>query len=51
VDHELARIKDLAARARDMARMTLHRKDKSTLLNIAENYEREAAEIVAKQGS
>jgi hypothetical protein len=48
VNDNLTRIKDLAARARQMARWTLNRNDKSALINLAEKYDQEAAEIEAR---
>ena len=47
VNDKLTRIKDLAARARQMARWTLNRKDKVALLDLADKYDQEAAAIVA----
>ena len=46
---ELARCKDLAARARQMAKLALRQNEARTLLSIAEDYERLAAEIEAKK--
>ncbi|HEY5459621.1 MAG TPA: hypothetical protein VIJ81_09155 [Sphingomicrobium sp.] len=45
---DLPRIKDLAKRAREMARWALNRKDKISLLKLADNYDREVAAIIAK---
>ena len=47
MNDKLTRIKDLAARARQMARWTLNRKDKVALLDLADKYDQEAAAIVA----
>ena len=48
MNDDLPRIKDLAARARAMARGALNRKDKIGLLKLADNYDREIAAIIAK---
>lgn len=47
VEDELARCKDLASRAREMARHTRSERTKTTLLSIARDYERLIAVIEA----
>lgn len=51
MEDELARCKDLAARARAMAKLALREADHFTLLSIAKDYERRAAEIEARSDS
>ena len=40
MDDELARCKDLASRAREMAKYALNERTRETLLSIADDYER-----------
>lgn len=44
---ELARCKAMAARAREMARHAYNKRTRTTLLTIAEDYERLVAELEA----
>ena len=47
VEDELARCKDLASRAREMAKHALNERARATLLSIAQDYERLIAAIEA----
>ena len=49
VDDELARCKDLASRAREMAKHALNERTRATLLSIAEDHERIVAAIEAER--
>lgn len=49
MDEELARCKDLAARARQMAKLALREDVRKTLSSIADDYDRLAAEIAATE--
>ena len=48
MENNLTRIKDLAARARKMARWTMNHGDKVALTDLAKDYEQQAAEMEAK---
>ena len=49
MDEDLARCKDLAARAREMAKHALKDDVKKALRAVADDYERRIAEIEAKR--